>query len=38
MLVPSLVIQVEFQNAMPLATEDFNPLLKDMNKFFWENI
>lgn len=36
MLVPSLVVQVQFQNGK--ATEDFNPLLKDMNKFFWENI
>ena len=32
MLVPSPVIQVWFQNAMPLAAEDFNPLLKEMNK------
>lgn len=36
MLVPSPVIQVQFQNAMPLAAEDFNPLLKDMNKVLQE--
>lgn len=36
MLVPSSVIQIQFPNAMPLAAEDFNPLLKDMNKVFWE--
>lgn len=36
MLVPSPVIQVQFQNAMPLAAEDFYPLLTDMNKVFGE--
>lgn len=30
MVVPSTVIQVHFQNALPLSTEDFNALLKDV--------
>lgn len=29
MVVPATVIQVHFQNALPLAAEDFNALLKD---------
>lgn len=30
MVVFSTVIQVHFQNALPLAAEDFNALLKDI--------
>lgn len=29
MVVPATVIQVHFQNALPLAAEDFSALLKD---------